>query len=82
MTTPSMEAGQQQPEGNQSEAPQDDPQGEERATRQSTVHFGIDEVGIHGADLPLDTRAGWRGYPRSALTGMEVPHAVYEVIRQ
>ncbi|MGW0425421.1 hypothetical protein [Streptomyces sp. NPDC003015] len=54
MTTPSMEAGQQQPEGNQSEAPQDDPQGEERATRQSTVYLGIDEVGIHGASLPLE----------------------------
>ncbi|MET9913496.1 hypothetical protein ABZZ74_43225 [Streptomyces sp. NPDC006476] len=55
MTTPSVGAGQQQPEGNQSETPQDDPQGEERATRQSTVHFGIGKVGIHGAGLPLDT---------------------------
>jgi hypothetical protein len=55
VTTPSVEAGQQQPEGNQSEAPQDDPQGEERATRQSTIHFGIDGVSIHGAYLPLDT---------------------------
>lgn len=82
MTTPSVEAGQQQPEGNQSEAPQDNPQGEERATRQSTVHFGIDETGIHGAGLPLDTRAGWRRYLGSALIDMVVPHAVYDVIRQ
>jgi hypothetical protein len=82
VTTPSVEAGQQQPEGNQSEAPQNDPQGEERATRQSTVHFGIGDVGIHGAGLPLDTRAGWWRYPESALTGMVVPRAVYEVIRQ
>jgi hypothetical protein len=81
VTTPTVEAGQQQPEGNQSEAPQDDPQGEERATRQSTVYFGIGEVGIHDAGLPLDTRAGWRGYLGAALTGMVVPHAVYEVIR-